>query len=169
MSVPIRAESGLFSELEKPVSPETAVYRIYDVNDRLLYVGITNDTALRWLDHRRTKSWWETDAHRYDVLWYPSRAVAAVEEKKAIETEQPKHNTMLAVQPLREITPRVPGAYSTGEIAHRFRISPDTIRSLVKAGTFPSQLTDLPSPYRKGKRYAADEVEQYFAHRRPAE
>ncbi len=167
MSVPIRTDNGLFSGWEKPASPETAVYRIYDVSDQLLYVGITNDTTARWYNHATYKPWWKTDAHRYDVRWYPTRSVALDEERKAIQTERPKHNVVEMAHPLVDVTPRAPGAYSTGEIARRFRISRDTIRALIEQGDFPKRLTDLPSPYRKGKRYAVAEVEHYFTRRRP--
>lgn len=166
MSVPIRIDCGLFADLKREPSPETAVYRIYDSADGLLYVGITNDTETRWRDHLLTKPWWQTDAHRYEVAWYPTRADAMAEEQRAIQHEHPKYNWMHTVLPRITITPRVPGTYSTGEIARRFRISPDTLRVLVAKPDFPKRL-DLPPPHRKGKRYPADEVESYFDRLRP--
>lgn len=167
MSVPIRIDRGLFADLKPDPSPEVAVYRIYDVADVLLYVGITNDTDTRWRDHLRSKSWWESGAHRYEVAWYPTRGDALAEEQRAIQNEHPKHNWMHAVLPRIAITPRVPGTYSTGEIAKRFRISPDTLRALVDTPDFPQRLT-LPTPHRKGKRYPADAVEAYFDRLRPS-
>src|SRR5690606_28443520 len=64
VTVPIRTESGLLAEWRQP-SPETAVYRIYNAADELLYVGITNDLYVRWTDHKATKPWWRQEAHRY--------------------------------------------------------------------------------------------------------
>lgn len=90
MTVPIRVESGLLTDWRKP-SPETCVYRIYDANDVLLYVGITNNLTIRWSEHG-SKPWWRTEAHRYDVRWYPSRDVAKALEKQAIISECPKYN-----------------------------------------------------------------------------
>ncbi|MFF6940445.1 GIY-YIG nuclease family protein [Streptomyces lavendulae] len=167
MSVPIRIDRGFFADLKREPSPETAVYRIYDVADALLYVGITNDTETRWRDHLLSKPWWRSDAHRYEVAWYPTRGDALAEEQRAIQNEHPKHNWMHAVLPRIAITPRIPGTYSTGEIAKRFRISPDTLRVLVDTPGFPQRLA-LPPPHRKGKRYPADAVEAYFDRLRPA-
>jgi len=90
VTVPIRVESGLLADWRKP-SPETCVYRIYDANDVLLYVGITNNLTIRWSEHG-SKPWWRTEAHRYDVRWYPSRDVAKALEKQAIISECPKYN-----------------------------------------------------------------------------
>ena len=35
-----------------------AVYRFYDDQDQLLYVGITHHPSVRWSQHRRDKVWW---------------------------------------------------------------------------------------------------------------
>ncbi len=37
---------------------ETAVYRLYDADETLLYVGITYDTKTRFADHKVNKEWW---------------------------------------------------------------------------------------------------------------
>lgn len=68
----------------------TAVYRLYDANDRLLYVGIGYDYLARWKSHAK-KDWWPQVA-RKDVIWYDNRLTAAWEETKAILTEDPVHN-----------------------------------------------------------------------------
>ncbi|MFD3762092.1 GIY-YIG nuclease family protein [Streptomyces sp. NPDC058622] len=36
----------------------TAVYRLYDAEERLLYVGITMNVKQRFADHQRLKFWW---------------------------------------------------------------------------------------------------------------
>ncbi|RSN12849.1 hypothetical protein DMB42_11770 [Nonomuraea sp. WAC 01424] len=68
----------------------TALYRLYDAADELLYVGITTDTAVRWQAHSTTK-WWPQVA-RKAVQWYATRAEAAAAEIAAIKTERPAHN-----------------------------------------------------------------------------
>jgi predicted GIY-YIG superfamily endonuclease len=162
MTTPIRAETGLVSDIDRRDSPETAVYRIYDDSGQLLYVGITHDVVTRFRERKVDKGWWAR-AHRYAVHWYPTREIAAAREREAIAAEGPEFNSVHATLPRREITPAVPGTYSTLEIARRFRISPDTLRPMVAQPGFPPRITGL-----RGKRYPADAVERYFARVRPA-
>lgn len=162
MTAPIKAETGLVSDLDRRDSPETALYRIYDAAGELLYVGITHDIPMRFREHKGDKRWWRTRAHRYVVHWYPSREIAAAHEREAIKSERPEFNSVHVTLPRREITPAVAGTYSTLEIARRFRISPDTLRSLAVQPDFPERLVGL-----RGKRYPIDAVERYFARVRP--
>lgn len=71
----------------------TALYRLYDANDRLLYVGITAHPDRRWIEHALDKrgSWW-SDVHRKSVQWMESRAEAEEAERLAIKTETPLKN-----------------------------------------------------------------------------
>jgi predicted GIY-YIG superfamily endonuclease len=42
-----------------PEPPErTALYRLYDATDQLLYVGISTNPEERWKTHTMLKSWW---------------------------------------------------------------------------------------------------------------
>ena len=97
MTVPIRAEGGLLADWLKP-SVETAVYRFYDADDALLYVGITNNLTIRWSEHK-SKPWWRNEAYRYDVQWYSNREMAKAEEKRAIRSEFPKYNEVFRTSP----------------------------------------------------------------------
>ena len=162
MTVPIRIEDGVFSGRVKPIASETAVYRVYDESGQLLYVGLTNDITTRWYDHATHKPWWKIEAHRYEARWYATRVIARAEEVKAIRTERPKYNVSEAAQPLRDVTPRIAGAYSKTEIAYRFRISRDKIRVFIKQGEFPEP---VPSPRRMKLLYPLAEVERFFAAR----
>ncbi|WIB72599.1 GIY-YIG nuclease family protein [Curtobacterium sp. MCBD17_026] len=71
------------------------LYRFYDADDALLYVGITNDVVTRFRVHRRQSTWW-TAALRCDWRVYGSRESAAAAEAAAIQLEKPRHN---AIQP----------------------------------------------------------------------
>lgn len=164
MTVPIRVESGLLADWQKP-SPETCVYRIYDVNDVLLYVGITNNLTIRWSEHK-SKPWWRAAGNHYDVRWYPTRATAAMHEKHAIMTEHPKRNSLCrSPNPAK---PRHPGVYSVKEIAEFFHFSVKTVREMIRQDGFPQRLAGLPASAGRGARYSAAEVEAYFTQCREA-
>jgi len=78
-----------------PETPErTALYRLYDANETLLYVGIAKDPESRWKSHAshpRTSNWWPL-VSRKEVEWLQSREDADLAETKAIKIEQPVHN-----------------------------------------------------------------------------
>ncbi|MEU9245679.1 GIY-YIG nuclease family protein [Streptomyces sp. NPDC048385] len=73
-------------------SPErTALYRCFDANDELLYIGISRDYRARWEQHRKSSPWWRNVALR-TVEWFDDRVSAERAERTAIKTEGPKHN-----------------------------------------------------------------------------
>lgn len=100
IDVPIRQESGVFGPRE--TAEETAVYRIFDAENALLYVGMSVAPETRFADHRTCKRWMREDAHRYEIAWYASRAEAEREEKRAIREERPRHNSMHRVRSQRQ-------------------------------------------------------------------
>jgi excinuclease UvrABC nuclease subunit len=69
----------------------TAVYRFYDVDDRLLYVGITYSLGARFRGHERLSPWWPKQ-RSVKIVWRDTRDEAATEERKAIREEAPLHN-----------------------------------------------------------------------------
>lgn len=69
-----------------------AVYRLYDADGRLLYVGISDAPEVRWKDHERLTDWWHLVVTK-DVQWCDNRRLAEAVERKAIETEDPIHNS----------------------------------------------------------------------------
>jgi predicted GIY-YIG superfamily endonuclease len=69
----------------------TALYRFYDADDALLYVGITVDPEARWADHERLKPWWP-DVARETVDWHETRTLALAAELAAIRAERPRYN-----------------------------------------------------------------------------
>lgn len=68
----------------------TAVYRLYDAKDRLVYVGVTDSPGARWGHHSR-RDWWPTVV-RYTLTWHERRLAALREEAQAIRTEKPLEN-----------------------------------------------------------------------------
>lgn len=74
-----------------PFPGRTALYRIYDDSDLLLYVGISNDFDRRWKEHAEVQPWWPE--HRWmKVYWHDTRKEAETAEALAIEAEKPKYN-----------------------------------------------------------------------------
>ena len=69
----------------------TILYRHYDANGTLLYVGITDDLLARSQAHSRTSWWWPLVA-RVEYRVFPDRAAASRAEVHAIEREHPLHN-----------------------------------------------------------------------------
>lgn len=66
------------------------VYRAYDAENRLLYVGCAYRWKLRKSAH--SKKFWHRDAVRWEAEEFPCRSEADVAERVAIETEHPLHN-----------------------------------------------------------------------------
>ena len=73
------------------VAEKTALYRHYDCEGKLLYVGISLSPASRTSQHSRSAHWFR-DIYRIDVEWYDDREKALDAERIAIKSEQPTHN-----------------------------------------------------------------------------
>jgi len=81
------------------------LYRLYDKDGELLYVGITSDVVSRMAGHRADKFWWEEVAEkRFEYM--ESRAELEAAERIAIIRERPLYN--ITYNPDRPTTtPRV--------------------------------------------------------------
>jgi len=73
------------------MSDRTAVYRLFDDEGALLYVGIADHIGRRWDQHAVAQPWWP-QVQRQTVTWFPSRGDAADAEIQAIRSEHPVHN-----------------------------------------------------------------------------
>ena len=71
----------------------TTLYRFYDADDVLLYVGISERGPERWKAHRKGKPWW-TDVARTTTEHYDTRQQALDAERAAIIAEKPLHNVV---------------------------------------------------------------------------
>lgn len=73
---------------------EITLYRFFDAEDRLLYIGVSSRFEMRQNTHRATQPWWP-DVARSEVqpLTGLTRAQAQKIEAAAIITERPLHNT----------------------------------------------------------------------------
>lgn len=69
----------------------SAIYRLYDRADVLLYVGISTQPSERLKQHAGDKLWWHHVARR-EIAWLDSRAEALSAEAAAMENERPLYN-----------------------------------------------------------------------------
>lgn len=70
---------------------EHTVYRLYDQQDRLIYVGCTYDLEKRLQAHRR-KMWWFYQISRISTETHPNRSEALKSETRIRDTEAPRWN-----------------------------------------------------------------------------
>jgi hypothetical protein len=137
----------------------TALYRLYDSTDSLLYVGIAEDPKKRWGEHAADKPWW-SDVSRRDVEWFAGRDLAEDAERLAIASEGPLHNVRHAVPQLsgeeraalfarykeavtaeRDLRPRVKEAAAqemlagatVGQLAKLTGMTPEVFRRIARA------------------------------------
>ena len=71
----------------------TTLYRFFDAQDRLLYVGIAGRPAGRAHQHSKKKEWW-TEVTHSTYEHFTTREAAAAAEVAAIVTEQPVYNVV---------------------------------------------------------------------------
>lgn len=67
------------------------LYRLFDNEDRLLYVGISSKWYERLHQHEKNQPWWNTVA-TIKLEQFDSRSEVEEAEKLAIKTEKPLHN-----------------------------------------------------------------------------
>jgi hypothetical protein len=83
-------EVRLLAEMD---AVKTALYRHFDADGRLLYVGISMSAMVRQGQHKRHAPWFLSIA-TIRLEWYGSRGAAESAERKAIETEKTLHNVI---------------------------------------------------------------------------
>lgn len=123
-----------------PKGPPHALYRMFDNEGQLLYVGITMALHRRLVTHRRVRSWWRYVAIM-EVEYLPSREAALEAERIAIIHEKPAHNMQhnggrkpKKVPVNVEITPwYLRGGTHDPDPAPRYLISPPTPRAKATA------------------------------------
>jgi predicted GIY-YIG superfamily endonuclease len=67
-----------------------AVYRMFDGEGRLLYIGRTGDAGRRFGDH--TAKRWFPLVETIKLEWLPTEAAAVLAERRAIRAERPRYN-----------------------------------------------------------------------------
>lgn len=77
----------------KAAEAAQALYRFYDSENALLYIGITFDPGSRWRKHADDKPWWQRVA-RIEIETHPDRETVLAAERAAIDAEQPIFNVV---------------------------------------------------------------------------
>lgn len=75
------------------MTESTTLYRFFDAQDRLLYIGIAGNPGRRFHQHAQEKPWWP-QVTRSTMEHHPTREAALVAEKAAIQTEHPLWNVV---------------------------------------------------------------------------
>ncbi len=87
----------------------TALYRAFDAQGALLYVGISINALRRIAQHSANAIWFSELAY-FEVEWFDTRAEAADAEKAAIQLEAPRFNIVHARdEAARPSLPPMPG------------------------------------------------------------
>lgn len=68
-----------------------AVYRMYDKDDNLLYIGMSWEPSVRIRTHR-VRNAWARAAVRWTEEWHPNQQEAQGAERDAIKAEKPERN-----------------------------------------------------------------------------
>lgn len=93
---PLRTRSQKGAALSVPNAPTeerpAAVYRLWDAQGNLLYVGSAYDPEGRCQQHRE-KPWWPEVTRRTEE-WHTNRTVAYVHEYAVIAAEGPRYNQL---------------------------------------------------------------------------
>jgi len=123
----------------------TALYRFFNADERLLYIGISGDPAYRWGQHRTDKPWAGEVAMRV-VEWLPTRAEAEAAELVAIRAERPLYN-------YRDTPKMFPKAFNpapllqkycgSAEIAAACGVNRQRVQQLVNRPDFPRPTVEL--------------------------
>lgn len=131
-------------------SVKTALYRHFDGEGRLLYVGVSLSPTYRLRQHLDCSAWYQSIA-TVAIEWFPSRASALSAERAAIKAERPEFNVVhkythkdamreKAEESCAELTRKVTRfntSYRAGEAASAVGIPGSHMKLALAAGDIP--------------------------------
>jgi hypothetical protein len=105
------------------VSDATDLYRYFDAEQRLLYVGISFSALNRAIQHKSSAKWW-SEQRTMTRETHPTRSAAEEAERRAIATEKPIHNIVHNGQGVKSAPPKEPPPATSGLVG-KFFLTPD--------------------------------------------
>lgn len=72
--------------------PKHAIYRYFDVNNILLYIGISHCPFTRYSAHKNLAEWFNERVANMKIEWIEDKSTAEKLEMAYIETEKPLYN-----------------------------------------------------------------------------
>lgn len=125
------------------MSEPTKLYRHFDREGVLLYVGVSLNALQRLAAHRNSSHWFN-QITRVEVETLPSREEALVAEREAVLNEKPKHNVKLqykapaiAPEEERELIRQEDVFFTDEELCSRWQCGRMTIYRMRKSGRLP--------------------------------
>lgn len=79
------------------MTQQTALYRHFDAEGALLYIGISGGWFRRTAEHMKSSPWWREVSH-IEITYYQNKADALAAETDAIARENPRHNKQKSVR-----------------------------------------------------------------------
>lgn len=125
----------------------TQLYRHFDSDGQLLYVGISINALNRYKEHASTE--WFPEVAKITVERYPNRKDAISAEVAAIKAEKPRFNVRHLVTKSRKAREKTPDLIkiinvaikklgSQAEVARRLEISPQRLNNWLTSEKLPS-------------------------------
>ncbi len=117
----------------------TNLYRCFDSDGRLLYIGVSLSAIARLKEHQCQSEWFVNIA-RVEIETLPDRASALCAEKDAIAGESPQFNIMHNIMHAKCSLVAVPKDSSEGKtIAEKIHLSGLSLQDLATAAEVPYQ------------------------------
>lgn len=87
----IRLEK-LYATTEFTFDPRCVLYRCFDTDGKLIYIGQSMSIASRLQKHERKSTWWQQVSQITFERGYESREQLIAAETRAIQNEKPRYN-----------------------------------------------------------------------------
>jgi predicted GIY-YIG superfamily endonuclease len=114
----------------------TALYRHFDADGSLLYVGVSSSTQER-LYHHNCQSGWASEIASITLEHFDNRKEAIAAERVAIATESPRHNTAWKAAPEKADVNAIVAILTVDAMCDALGVGRHAVRYTRSAGSFP--------------------------------